>query len=249
MAIFFVINTAARALLASKVRTFLAVLGIVIGIASIIIVFSAGEGIRGLVLAQVESFGTDIIETELKVPSAKKGTAADAQSGAAIAQGVQITTLTLGDMEDINKLPNVKRGYGAILGQETASYGNELHQAFLLGASPSYIDIDKGKVMEGYFFTEADNKSLAQVAVLGSEIKKKLFGDSDPIGQSVKIHRSKFKVIGIMEERGASFGLNFDDYIYIPVRTLQKKVMGINHIFMRNRCTLILDTQDFFQIF
>lgn len=203
----------------------------VIGIAAVIIVFSAGEGIRGLITAQVESFGTDIIETEIMVPTGKKGFQANQQSGEAIAQGVQVTTLTLKDMDDIDKLPNVKESYAAILNQDQASYGDQFRKVSLMGVSASYIDVDKSQVDYGDFFTEADDKSLAQVIVLGSKIKEKLFGDSDPLGKLVKLHKSKYEVVGVMKPRGAAGFLDFDDYIYVPVRTLQKKIMGINHVF------------------
>ena len=216
---------------ANKVRTGLTVLGMVIGIASVIIVFSAGEGINNLILGEVESFGgSDMIEVEIKVPTTKKGTAAETQSATNLAAGVQMTTLTLADMEDINKLPNIKQSYAGIMGQEQVSYGNELKKAFLFGVSASFIDMDKSEIDTGRFFTEAEDKSLAPVAVLGSKMKEKLFGDSDPIGQFVKIRQKKFRVIGILKERGAVMTLDFDDFVYVPVRTLQKRVMGIDHV-------------------
>ncbi len=230
MSILELIKISFTSLRANLLRTSLTVLGIVIGISSIIIVFSAGEGIKSLILAQVESFGTNIIETETKIPSTKKGAAADTQSGAAMAQGVQVTTLTLDDMEDINNIPNVKRSYANILSQDQASYENESKKVFLLGASSAYVDIDKSEIDYGRFFTEAEDKSLAQVVVLGSKIKDKLFGDSDPIGKSVKLHSSKYVVIGVMKPRGAVMTMDFDDYVYVPIRTLQKKIMGINHV-------------------
>jgi putative ABC transport system permease protein len=215
---------------ANKLRTSLTVLGIVIGIAAVIIVFSAGEGIRSLVVGEIESFGTDVIETEVKVPSAKKGTGGDFQSATSAAQGIQITTLKLKDMEDIDKLPNIEKSYAAVMGQEQASYGNELRKAFLYGTSASFIEVDKTKVESGRFFTDGEERGLTEVVVLGSGIKEKLFGDSDPIGKSIKIRKSKFTVIGVMEKRGAVFGMDFDSYVYVPLRTLQKKIMGIEHV-------------------
>jgi putative ABC transport system permease protein len=89
---------ALRTMISNKARTALTVLGIVIGIASVIVVYSAGEGIYSLVLGQVESFGTDIIQTEVKVPNAKRGNAGQSESSNAIVQGVQVTSLTLDDM-------------------------------------------------------------------------------------------------------------------------------------------------------
>lgn len=224
------IKMSARNLQSNIIRTSLTVLGIVIGIASVIVVFAAGEGVKSLVLGQIESFGTDIIETEIKVPTGKKGFAAEQQSATSLATGVQITTLTLEDMEDINKLSNVRDGYAAIMSQEQISYSNELKKAFLLGTTASYIDIDKSRIKSGRFFTEAEDKSLARVVVLGSKIKEKLFGDAEAIGKSVKIKNNKFRVVGVMEERGAVMTMDFDDYVYIPIRTLQKRMMGIDHV-------------------
>jgi len=214
----------------NKGRSMLTVLGIVIGIASVIIVFSAGEGIRGLIVGQVESFGTDIIEAEIKIPTGKSGATADQQSGVALAEGVQVTTLTLKDMEDINKLPNVVDSYAGIMSQDQLSYEDNVRKAALLGTSASYIHIDKSEVDQGEFFTDAEDKSLTQVIVLGSSIKEKLFGDSDPIGKSVKLHKSKYTVIGVLKAKGATGMMNFDDYVYVPIRTLQKKIMGIDHV-------------------
>ena len=224
-------QVAQKALRANKVRTGLTVLGMVIGIASVIIVYSAGEGINGLIMGEIESFGgTDLFETEIKVPSSKQGHEGEQQSATALVQGVQVTTLTLEDYEDILKLPNVTGGYAGIMDQELVSYGNELKRAMIMGQTASYIDIDQSEIDYGRYYSEAEDKSLAQVAVLGVKIKEKLFGDSDPIGKSIKIRKAKFRVIGVLKERGAVMTFDFDNIVYVPVRTLQKKVMGINHV-------------------
>ncbi len=233
MHIISIAQTALKAMGANKARTSLTVLGMVIGIASVIIVYSAGEGINSLVMGQIESFGgTDLIQTEIKVPSTKKGGASETQSATNLAQGVQVTTLKIEDMEDILELPNIKNAYAAVLGQEQASYGNELKRATIFGVSSSYLEIDKSEISSGRFFTNSEAKSLAQLAVLGIKMKEKLFGSSDPIGKSVKLRNSKFRVIGVIKERGGVMGFDFDDLIFVPVRTLQKKVMGTNHLQM-----------------
>jgi len=222
---------ALQAMRANLVRTGLTGLGIVIGIASVIIVFSAGEGIRGLILSQIESFGTDIIEIEVKVPTGKKTTSNTDSSGAmAQAQGVQVTTLKLDDLEEIKKLANVKDVYAGVTSQEQVASGSELRKAYLLGTNASYIDIDKSEVKTGRFFTEEEDRSLAQVVVLGSKMKDKLFGDSEAVGQSIKIRQKKFRVVGVMEERGAVMMMDFDDFVYVPIRTLQKRLMGIDNV-------------------
>ncbi len=229
------IKIASVGLKVNKTRTGLTILGVVIGIAAIVIVMSAGEGVKGLLLGQIEAFGTNILEVEVKTPVTTKTksqgqAAADIQGGISMATGVTITTLTLDDMEDIDKLENVRTSYAGILGQELVSYGSELRKAFLFGASSEFINVDQSEVEYGRFFSEFEDKSLSQVAILGSEIKEKLFGESDPIGKNIKIRKRNFKVIGVMKERGATVGLDWDDQIYIPVRTTQKKVLGINHV-------------------
>jgi len=216
---------------ANKTRTALTVLGMVIGIGSVIIVYSAGAGIENLVIGQIERFGTDIIEAEIKVPTNKKTNSNVSMEGAAdLIQGAQITSLTLSDMEDIARLPNVKDIYSMIMAQEQISYGNEMRKAFIIGTNASYEAIDSSDVETGRFFTEEENKSMAQVLVLGSEMKEKLFGSSDALGKMVKIRKTKFRVVGVMEEVGAIMGMSFDDMVYAPVITMQKKIMGIDHI-------------------
>jgi len=121
------IRLAIQSMRANKGRTLLTVLGMVIGVASIVVVFSAGEGIKDLIVKQIESFGTDVIETEIRVPVGKNKSdvQANTQSAMSMAQGVQITTLTLKDVKDINKLSNIDGGYGSLMGQELATYGNK----------------------------------------------------------------------------------------------------------------------------
>jgi putative ABC transport system permease protein len=213
----------------NRLRTALTVLGMVIGVASIIIVFSAGEGIRTLIVGQIEAFGTNIIQTEVKVPSSKKGMEADMDSSSALASGVQITTMKEKDLEDIKKLDNISSGYGAVLNQETLTYLNETKKVFLFGVGPDYINIDKSEIESGYFFTDSENNSLAQVVVLGHKIAEDIFKGDDPIGKNVIIKRGRYQVVGVLEERGATIGFDFDSMVLLPVRTLQKKIMGIDY--------------------
>jgi putative ABC transport system permease protein len=213
----------------NRLRTALTVLGMVIGVASIIIVFSAGEGIRSLIVGQIEAFGTNIIQTEVKVPSSKKGMEADMDSSSALASGVQITTMKEKDLEDIKKLDNISSGYGAVLNQETLTYLNETKKVFLFGVGPDYINIDKSEIESGYFFTDSENNSLAQVVVLGHKIAEDIFKGDDPIGKNVIIKRGRYQVVGVLEERGATIGFDFDSMVLLPVRTLQKKIMGIDY--------------------
>ena len=220
-----------KAISRNKARTSLTVTGLVIGVASIFMVFSAGEGLEDLVLGQISSFGTDFIETEIKIPTGKikNSTEDTSQSSAAMIQGVQVTTLSTKDLEDINKLPNVVDSYGGLMSQGIANFDSEKETVTFFGVSPSYIDIDLSEVEKGRFFTSSENNSLARVVVLGSKIKETLFGGSNPIGKTINMKNSKYKVIGIMEERGAVMAMDFDNYIYLPIKTLQKRIMGVDH--------------------
>ena len=224
-------KSAFKSMMSNKARTFLTVLGVVIGISSVILVYSAGAGIESLITSQVDSFGgSDFIETEIKVPTTKKGTSAETQGAIASVSGVQITSLVLEDMEDLLQLSNVKSAYAGVISQNKVSYQGNSETATIMGLTASYIDIDKSEMDYGRFYTEAEDKSLSKVVVLGYKMKEKLFGDSDPIGKYIKIHNLKFRVIGVMEERGAMMIMDFDDFVYLPVRTLQKRLMGIDHV-------------------
>jgi len=222
-------HIALAALRRNKARTTLTVLGVVIGIGAVIAVMSAGQGIEGLVLAQVETFGTDVIDIEIKVPTASKTSSENAMG---IATGIEITTLTLDDEAALRKLSNVKNSYAGVMGQQLVSYGGQNKQVDLMGVSPSFIEIDKTKVAEGRFFTADEDEGLANVAVIGPKVKEKIFGESDFLEKLIKIGHQKFRVIGVLESRGASFGFDMDDMIYVPIQTLQKKVMGIDHVTM-----------------
>ena len=221
------LKIALKSLSGSKGRTFLTVFGIVIGIAAVIIVMSAGDSLKGLVLGQLESFGSDVIQIEPKVPTTGKNSTDNA---GAMAQGVQITTLTLDDAQAISKLPNIKNYYAAVIGQDVVSYSGDNKSINFMGTSPSVVDIDKTKVEAGRFYTTDDDNQLAKVVVLGSKVANQLFGEQNPVNQDVKIGKNKFRVIGVLKERGAGFGLDFDQLVYMPIQTAQKLVMGIDYV-------------------
>ncbi|MEI7497904.1 MAG: ABC transporter permease [Candidatus Falkowbacteria bacterium] len=230
MKILAVSKLSVNALIGNKTRTLLTVLGMVIGIAAVIIVFSAGEGIKSLILGQVESFGTDIIQTEPRLPSNKPTAAKNAQYSQAIAQGVQVVSLKLTDMDKINRLPNIKGSYASLTGQALVSYQAEAKKAILYGVSPYFINVGTFQLSSGRFYEEEEDKSLAQVVVLGSGIKTKLFGDSEAVGKMIQVKKEKYEVVGVMKERGSSGFISFDDFVYIPTRTMQKRILGINHV-------------------
>lgn len=226
--LFLSIKLALRNLKTNKGRTVLTLVGVVIGIMSVIVVNSSGEGVKKYIMGQFDSYGNDLIQIETKVPSTS---ATSSENAMGQAMGVQITTLKTADGEEIKKLPNVS-GYAAgTMGQEIVSYKGENKRAMLFGNGAEYPLIDTGiKVSEGTFYTESDDNSLAQVVVIGQDIKDTLFKNENPIGKNIKIKGMNFKVIGLLEKRGAVSFFNYDELIYLPVKTLEKKILGIDYV-------------------
>jgi len=222
-----IFNIALKSLINNKMRTALTVIGIIIGIAAVIIVMSAGESLKGLVVGQLDAFGSNLIQIEVKVPTASH---TSVENAAGQAQGIQITTLTLEDADAIGKLPNIANYYAAIMDSEIVSYQDATKSVTIFGVTSGYVEMGTAKVAAGRFYTREEDNELARVAVLGSKISDKLFGNQDPIGHEIKMGKTKFRVIGVMVEQGGGLGLSFDDMIYVPVRTLQKIVMGIDHV-------------------
>lgn len=211
----------------TKGRSFLTVFGVLIGIAMVIVVLSAGRGVKSLILGEVSSFGDDWINVEVKIPSAGKSSQ---ENSTALAQGVTITTLTREDMGAIQGLKNIREAYAGITTQVVISYGQEKKRPSVFGVTASYHDIDKTEVVNGRFYTKEEEAALAQVVVLGAEVATTLFGNQDPVGKSVKIDGKAYKVLGVMESIGATGFFNMDEIVYIPLKTVQKKIMGIDHV-------------------
>lgn len=221
---------AIRTIRTHKARTFLALLGVVIGVFSVVVITLLGNGVQSFILGQVESFGTDLIQIEVKVPNTGKMSTENASSRA---QGVQITTLTTDDRDAIRKLPNVEAAYAGTIGQERATYGPVGKRILLFGAgAEAPLADENAKLESGRFFTEEEDRSLARVAVIGSEIRDTFFPDRDPIGESITIKGEKYRVIGVFAPRGAAGFINMDTFTYVPVRTLEKKILGVDYIMM-----------------
>lgn len=201
-------------------RTSLTVLGMVIGVAAILVVFSAGDGISDLVSGEVESYGSNVLQTDTRVPSSN----ASFQTG-------EITSLKIEDMEAIDEIDNVINSYASSLGQEKVSYKNISEIALIMGVSAPYVLIDNKTVVEdGEFFTKEDDDSQSLVAVLGSKLKETIFGDQSGVGKLITIDGKKFRVVGTLEEQSGVFPfLDFNEMVYIPVKTLNKRIMGIDY--------------------
>src|SRR3990167_6098530 len=211
-----------------KGRTFLALLGVVIGVFAVVVVTTLGEGIKGFIVGQVESFGTDVIQVEVKVPSAGKMSVENATSRA---QGTQITTLTVDDSDMIRKLPNIAAAYAGNIGQERGTYGSVCKRIFLLGAGVDAPRVDENiKLASGRFFTEEEDANLARVVVLGSATKETFFGKDDAVGKSITLKGEKYRDIGVLAPRGAAGFIDLDTFTYVPIKTLGKKILGVDYV-------------------
>jgi len=209
-------------------RTMLSLLGVVIGVASVILVLSFGLGVKSFLVDQISSFGSDIIEVEVKIPKVKK---TSSQNAGGLSGGTQVTTFKLEDAEKVAKIENIGDWYASIMSQQIVSFGNENKQTFIIGTTSGVIKTDKKvEIDQGIMFSDDDDKSLRQVAVLGSEIKNDFFGGGEAIGKNIKIKGQNYKVIGVLKERGATGFFNFDNTIYVPLQTTQKKLAGIDYL-------------------
>lgn len=216
---------AIKSLAANKGRTFLTTLGIMIGIATVILVLSAGAGFRKLIDDEVASFGTNTLYIQTKVPSKNKSMAARDSSFS----GVTITTLKQRDLDSVNKLPNVTNSYGMVIGQGIASYRSYQKNIVYMGASADMFKVDKNELAMGRFYTEAEDNGGAQVVILGHKLAADLFKQDNPLGKLVKIGSLNFSVIGVYEPSSGLSGGN-DDYAFMPLGTAQKKMLGINYL-------------------
>lgn len=214
-------------LLANKGRSFLTMLGIIIGVGAVIIIISVGAGAQSLILAQVKSLGTNLIGI-LPGGSEEDGPPASMM-------GVVITTLTYDDIMAFKKSSNVSGVVDVVAyynGVATVNWHNNSYDTNISGCTTGYMNVEGGNLAVGRFFTSEEETNLSKVAVLGSTVKEELFGDSEAIGQRIKIKKHMFEVIGVMEERGKVAMQDYDDKILIPLKTMQKTLSGVNHVSM-----------------
>jgi putative ABC transport system permease protein len=218
-----IFTEALRAISGNKVRSGLTVLGIVIGIASVIALLALGQGSTNSITSSIESSGANLIT----VSPGFSRTAGPVFGGRGSAK-----TLTVKDLDAISTgVSNITAIAPVVSGnyQVVASQGNTNTQ--VLGTVSAYADVHKVTMSEGSFISDSDNQSESKVCVLGSQTATDLFGDPtsggvDPIGQTVKIKSTRFTVEGVAASKGGSGFNNPDDYIYVPMKTAQVLLAG-----------------------
>ena len=198
-------------------------LGIIIGVAAVIIIMSVGAGAQNLILAQVKTLGSDLI-TILPGGSEEMGPPASVM-------GIIVTTLTYDDAQAIKKEVAGLDGVGSYnRGFATLSWQSNKYDSNLNGVTSSYLEVEGGQLEIGRFFTQEEEKNLSKIIILGHTVKQELFGDQDAIGQRVKIKKNIFKVVGVMRERGTVAFQNYDDQVLMPLKTLQKLILNIDYL-------------------
>lgn len=212
-------------LMAAKWRSFLTVLGIIIGVASVIIVMAIGASAQALILDQVKGIGSNLVGI-LPGASEEKGPPASVL-------GVVVTTLKYDDLRALlekKNVPNAVDGCGYVTGVATVRFEDNNFSASYQGVSSSFPDVEKLTLKEGRFFTKEEETNLARVAVLGYSRAEDLFPNENPIGKVITFKDLNFTVIGVMEKRGSVAFSTPDDLIFVPLFTGQKLMLGINYL-------------------
>ena len=211
-----------------KMRTFLTMLGVIIGISSVILISSVVHGAQSLITNQFNSIGPNIVGV---MPGGS-----DEDSPPAAMMGIIITSLKDKDTEAIKKLPHVEAASSYVSLTESVTWENQKVTASIYGTSPDYPKLADAKLESGTYFTEDEKRGTANVAIIRSQVKEDLFDNINPIGEKIRIKKNKFTIIGVMEPQGTSGFQNVDNMVFIPITTAQKKLLGINHIgFLRAR--------------
>ncbi|OIP77347.1 MAG: ABC transporter permease [Oscillatoriales cyanobacterium CG2_30_44_21] len=206
---------AGKTLAANRMRSTLTMLGIIIGNASVILMVGIGQGAQKYASEQFQSLGTDVIFVITGTDNARRNVIAPPNR------------LVIDDAEAIaTQVPTVRGVAPQVNGSELAIAGNNTERATLIGTTDGYATVRNAEVSAGRFLSEDDVKRNARVVTMGAAISKKLFPDSTPIGQSVRIRGTSYEVIGLMSEKGAFLGTNQDDTIFLPITTMSNQITG-----------------------
>ena len=208
----------------NKVRTSLAVLGIVIGIGSVIALVSLGQATQKSIQNQIESLGSNLLTIQ---PGAiNQGPVRGATGGR--------TTLTLEDAKAItssSQITTIQTISPEVSSRSQVTAGGNNTNTQIIGATPQYPQVHKISIAAGSFISQSDNDSMARVAVIGPQTAIDLFGENTtPIGQTIRINKQSFSIIGITVAKGGAGFNNQDDIIYVPLSTAQKQLFGQNYL-------------------
>ena len=212
------LSEAWHAMSANRLRTFLTMLGMVIGVGAVILMMAIGEGAQQSIKRSIDSMGSNLFVI-LSGSSSTSGS----RSGSGNSSALNINDANaVGDLEDIAAIAPISTGNAQIIFS-----GNNWNTS-IIGTSPTYFSIRGWNVDSGELFSDADIRSANRVALIGKTVAENLFGDDiDPIGKTIRIKKSPFMILGVLESKGQSFdGRDQDDTIIVPITTAQRKLFG-----------------------
>ncbi len=215
---FSMLSEAWHAMSANRLRTFLTMLGMVIGVGAVVLMMAIGEGAQQSIKRSIDSMGSNLFVI-LSGSSSTSGSRS--ASGNSSALNMNDAT-AIGDLEDIGAFAPISVGNAQII------YAGNNSNTAIVGTTPSYFSIRRWDVESGELFSDADIRSANRVALVGKTVVENLFGDDiDPIGKTIRIKKSPFLVVGVLEGKGQSFdGRDQDDTIIVPITTAQRKLFG-----------------------
>ena len=217
-------KSAFKSLTQAPMRSFLTMLGIIIGIASVILLMSLGNSAQKLILEQVQSVGSNLM---FVIPGGPSGSRL---SSPASVQGIIIKTLNDKDLASLRQEPSIEAVSPEVRGQARVVFENNDSETTYQGVSSEFFKIRDFKVVKGVIFSKRDEETYNKVAVIGQSIATDLFGARDPIGKTIRVKNINFQVIGLLEEKGVGpFGVDQDELILIPVTVAQKQLLGIDY--------------------
>ncbi|OGG93799.1 hypothetical protein A2609_00940 [Candidatus Kaiserbacteria bacterium RIFOXYD1_FULL_47_14] len=218
-------KTATRSLTHGKMRSILTMLGIVIGIASVIILMSIGQSAQNLILGQVQSVGSNLI---IIAPGAPSGSGF---SPPASSQGIVITSLKQRDADSLAREPSIYAVASLVSGQAEVVQGNTNKTVSYQGVSAEMFSVRNLALSKGYPFTKGDIDSANHVAVIGPDLATKLFGTYiDPLNKTIRLKNISFRVVGVLSKGGTGMGgVDQGNIVIIPITVAQKQLLGVNH--------------------
>ncbi|MFA5114950.1 MAG: ABC transporter permease [Candidatus Omnitrophota bacterium] len=215
------LRQAVFAMLSHKMRAILSILGILIGVAAVIAMLAVGQGAKESIEKQLASLGSNLLIVR---PGSRRSMGVALQAGT-------VTRFTFQDVTEIGKLKScVKRVSPSVRDRGQLVYGNKNWNTQVEGVGVDYAELRSAVPTVGRFFTKDELKMRKKVAVLGMTVVKELFGNSNPIGETVKINLINFRVIGILPEKGSAGPQDQDDTVIIPITTAMYRVLGKQYI-------------------
>lgn len=202
---------------ANRLRTFLTMLGMVIGVGAVVLMMAVGQGAQESVKQSINAMGSNLF-----IVLSGSFTASGARSGSGAA-----SSLTVIDANAISELDGVSNVAPISMGNAQVVFGNNNWATSIIGTTPAYLEIRSWDLDDGYIFSESDMRSATRVALIGKTVVENIFGDINPIGKTIRIKQNPFVVLGVLKSKGQSLdGRDQDDTIIIPLTTAQRKILG-----------------------